>query len=57
MINPVLMTFKNVGTKLSNFEGVPSRDKNYFLLDIDYSSYIEKMKSKKDCKFYAIKNW
>ena len=57
MFNPVLMTFKNFGTKLSDFEEVPSGDKNYFLLDIDYSSYIGKMKSKKDCNFYAIKNW
>ena len=46
---------QNIGTKLSDFEEVPSGDKNYFILKKDNLSYTEKMKSKKDDKFYAVK--
>jgi len=59
MSNPANMDFtknlKNIGTKLSDFEEVPSGDKNYFLLKKDNLSYSEKMKSKKDGKFYIVK--
>ena len=59
MSNPALMIFikylQNIGTKLSDFEEVPSGDKKYFLLKKDNLSYSEKMKSKKDGKFYIVK--
>jgi serine/threonine protein kinase len=59
MSNPDKMyntkNLENIGTKLSDFEEVPSGDKNYFILKKDNLSYIEKMKSKKDGKFYAVK--
>ena len=59
MSNPSIKTFtkylENIGTKLSDFEEVPSGDKKYFLLKKDNLSYSEKMKSKKDGKFYIVK--
>ena len=59
MSNPSIMTstkyLENIGTKLSDFEEVPSGNKNYFILKKDHLSYIEKMKSKKDGKFYIVK--
>ena len=49
MSNPALMIFikylQNIGTKLSDFEEVPFRDKKYCLLKKDNLSYSEKMKS------------
>ena len=54
-----LMTFtknlQNIGTKLSDFEEVPHGNKSYFLLGKGNFGYAEKMKSKMDGKFYAIK--
>jgi len=50
-----LKYLQNIGTRLSDFEEVSSGDKNYFILKKDSLSYVEKMKSKKDGKFYAVK--
>ena len=56
---PVSMNFtknlQNIGTKLSDFEEVPSKDKSYSILGKGNFGYAEKMKSKKNGKFYAIK--
>ena len=46
---------QNIGTKLSDFEEVPHGDKSYFFLGKGSFGYAEKMKSKKDGKFYAVK--
>ena len=54
-IMPFIKNLQNIGTKLSDFEEVSSGDKNYFILKKDNLSYTEKMKSKKDGKFYAVK--
>ena len=40
---------------MSDFEEVPHEDKSYFFLGKGSFGYAEKMKSKKDGKFYAIK--
>ena len=59
MSNPAATNFtknlQNIGTKLSDFEEVPSEDKSYSLLGKGNFGYAEKMKSKKNGKFYAIK--
>ena len=49
------MMLKEIGNKLSDFEEIPKNGKKYFLLGNGYFGYAEKMKSKKDNKFYAIK--
>ena len=49
------MMLKDIGNKLSDFEEIPKDDKKYFLLGNGNFAYAEKMKSKKDKKFYAIK--
>ena len=46
---------KDIGNKLSDFEEIPKNGKKYFLLGNGNFGYAEKMKSKKDNKFYAIK--
>ena len=46
---------QEIGTKLSDFEEVPSKDQSFFILGKGNFGYAEKMKSKKDGKFYAIK--
>ena len=46
---------EKIGNKLSDFEEIPKDDKKYFLLGNGNFGYAEKMKSKKDNKFYAIK--
>ena len=46
---------QNIGTELSDFEEVPHGDKSYFFLGKGGFGYAEKMKSKKDGKFYAVK--
>jgi len=50
-----LKYLNDIGTKLSDFEEVPHKDKSYFVLKKDNFGYIEKMKSKKNGKFYAVK--
>ena len=45
----------NIGTKLSDFEEVPHKDKRYFFLGKGSFGYAEKMKSKINGKFYAVK--
>ena len=46
---------KDIGEKLSDFEEVPHEDKSYFFLGKGNFGYTEKMKSKKNGKFYAVK--
>ena len=46
---------EEIGTKLSDFEEIPNKDQSYFILGKGNFGYAEKMKSKKDGKFYAIK--
>ena len=59
MFIPNIMTFtkylQNIGTRLSDFEEIPSEGKNFFLLGKGNFGYAEKMKSKKDAKIYAVK--
>ena len=59
MYTPPIMIFtknlQNIGTKLSDFQEIPSKDKKYFLLGKGCYGYAEKMKSKKDGKIYAVK--
>ena len=45
----------NIGTKLSDFEEIQNGEKKYTLLGIGNFGYAEKMKSKKNNKYYAIK--
>ena len=54
-IEPFLEYLQNIGTQLSDFEEVPHGDKSYFFLGKGNYGYAEKMKSKKDGKFYAVK--
>jgi serine/threonine protein kinase len=49
------MMLEDIGNKLSDFEEIPKDGKEYFLLGNGNFGYAEKMKSKKDNKFYAIK--
>ena len=49
------MILEDIGNKLSDFEEIPKGEKQYFLLGNGNFGYAEKMKSKKDNKFYAIK--
>ena len=59
MFIPPIMTFtkylQNIGTRLSDFEEMPSEGKNFCLLGKGNFGYAEKMKSKKDAKIYAVK--
>ena len=43
-----------IGTSLSDFEEVKEGDKDYFILGKGLFGYTEKMKSKRNSKFYAI---
>ena len=45
----------DIGTSLSDFEEISSEGKNYTIVDVDYFGYAEKMKSKKNNKYYTIK--
>ena len=49
------MMLEDIGKQLSDFEEIPKGEKKYFLLGNGNFGYAEKMKSKKDNKFYAIK--
>jgi len=44
-----------IGTSLSDFEEVKEGDKDYYILGKGPSGFTEKMKSKRNSKFYAIK--
>ena len=48
---------KNLGNKLSDYEEVPDqkKNKNYTILGKGNFAYVEKMKSKKNNSYYAIK--
>ena len=52
--NP-LKNLGNIGEKLSDFEEVPHNNKDYFILGKGNFGYVEKMKSKKNNNYYAIK--
>ena len=54
-IIPFTKYLENIGTKLSDFEEIPHKDQNFFFLGKGSFGYAEKMKSKKDGKFYAVK--
>ena len=45
----------NIGTKLLDFDEIPKKDKQFWLLGKGNFGYAEKMKSKIDNKIYAIK--
>ena len=55
--NVNIIRLVNIGTKLSDFEEVENQKKNmrYTILGKGNFGYAEKMKSKKDNKYYAIK--
>ena len=55
MLNDKIELLKDIGTKLSDFEEVPNDYEKFTLLGKGNFGYAEKMKSKKDNKFYAIK--
>lgn len=55
IINDEIQFLKEIGTKLSDFEEVPNEKEKFTLLGKGNFGYAEKMKSKKDSKFYAIK--
>ena len=55
MLNEEIEFLKDIGTKLSDFEEVPNDNEKFTLLGKGNFGYAEKMKSKKDNKFYAIK--
>jgi hypothetical protein len=46
---------EHIGNKLSDFEEIPNKDKNYTILGKGNFGYVEKMKSKKNNSIYAIK--
>jgi serine/threonine protein kinase len=51
-----VQNLSNIGTSLSDFEEISSKSKNYTILGVDYlGNYTEKMKSKKNNKYYMIK--
>jgi len=50
-----LKNLKDIGIKLSDFEEIKTEEKNYTLLGSGNFGYVEKMKSKKNNKIYAIK--
>ena len=50
-----LKNLKEIGTKLSDFEEIPGKEKKYTLLGKGNFGYTEKMKSKKNNSIYAIK--
>ena len=50
-----LKNIKNIGIKLSDFEEIKDGTKKYTLIGTGNFGYVEKMKSKKDNKIYAIK--
>jgi serine/threonine protein kinase len=54
IIDP-LKKLNKIGNKLLDFEPIKNGTKNYTLLGIGNFAYVEKMKSKKDNKIYAIK--
>jgi len=54
-IMPFTQYLQNIGTKLSDFQEIPHKDKSFFILGNGNFGYAEKMKSKIDGKFYAVK--
>ena len=46
---------KNIGEKLSDFEEIPNENKQYCILGRGNYAFVEKMKSKRNNKIYAIK--
>lgn len=50
-----VQNLSDIGTSLSDFEEISSQDKNYTILGVGFSGYAEKMKSKKNNKYYMIK--
>jgi len=54
-LNDGIEFLKDIGTKLSDFEEVPNDNEKFTLLGKGNFGYAEKMKSKIDNKFYAIK--
>ena len=51
----LLKNLQEIGTKLSDFEEMPGKEKKYTLLGKGNFGYTEKMKSKKNNSIYAIK--
>ena len=52
-----VQNLSNIGTSLSDFEEISSKSKNYTILEVGhhFGNYTEKMKSKKNNKYYMIK--
>ncbi len=50
-----LKKLKDIGIRLSDFEAIKDGTKKYSILGIGNFGYVEKMKSKKNNKIYAIK--
>ena len=50
-----LKNLKDIGTKLSDFEEIKAENEKYTILGKGNFGYVEKMKSKKNNKIYAIK--
>ena len=55
--NIFIKSLEKIGTKLSDFEEVPNQKKNlsYYVLGKGNFGYAEKMKSRKNGMYYAIK--
>ena len=53
-INP-LKSLKEIGIMLSDFEEIKTENQKFTILRKDNFSFVEKMKSKKNNKIYAIK--
>ena len=50
-----IKNLSDIGTSLSDFEEVSTETKNYTILSRDKFVYTEKMKSKKNSRYYMIK--
>ena len=50
-----LNKLRNIGTKLNNYEQIPSPGSNYTILGKGHFAYAEKMRSKMNNQIYAIK--
>ena len=55
IIKDPLKNLKNIGIKLSDFEEIKTGNQKYTILRKDSFSYVEKMKSKKNNRIFAIK--
>ena len=51
------LLLKNIGNKLSDFKEIPNKGKQYFLLGCHNFGYVEKMISKINNNYYAIKKF